>query len=236
MNNSGKIEMVSLGSGDPDNITIKALSALQDADVILNLGKSATSIVSRLRGGEELIKKSEQILVPMCRNREEALALYSDIAAKAFHLICAGKKVAMTTIGDAGTYSSVSYIYVLLSSLGVRIQINPGVPYYIATAAASCAYLTQQDEAMLILSEVKGVEQLSTAILKEKKVVVVMKLSSNEKIVKEFLEQAPKCHFIYSEYLGDPEKEVVFDGDLRRLLSRPFPYFSTIIINPPLNL
>ena len=106
----------------------------------------------------------------------------------------------------------------------------PGIPYYIAAAAAFGQGLVRQDESLLVLSKVSRESQLREA-LAQGHTVVVMKLSRCADIVREVIAEGD-YPFIYVEHLGNPALELL-SSDLETLLTRqPIPYFSLIIIRP----
>lgn len=222
------VQIVSLGSGNPDNITVRALNILHNADVILNPGKSATSIVAKLVDGARLLEKSKELSVPMSKDRSLVSLRYKEIAQDIARLYKDGKKVALTTIGDASTYSSSTYVCEELAELRVDFEISPGVPYYTAAAAESFTPLTKLEQPLLILAKVESKKELETA-LQQGKNVVIMKLSNNEEIIKEVLREGAYS-FTYCERLGMSEDELIIKDNLDQLMQRSFPYFSLIII------
>ena len=112
---SKKLYMVSLGSGDPDLLTIKGLKALKEVDVICvptksqdnSFKKSLTyKIVKKLFDEYEFEKPLVAVYSPM-RFDPEDWKSEANIILKAFET---HKKVAFVTLGDSAIYSSVYYI------------------------------------------------------------------------------------------------------------------------------
>lgn len=232
MSNLSPIEIVSLGSGQPEHITLRAYSSLLAADTIINPGKAAAEIVGRLPEGTALLSKSRQLDLPMRYDRSETLQAYRKVAEELSTLRSAGKRVALTTIGDTGTYSTAQYVCDELTQMGIPFNLSPGIPYYVSVAAQAGSYLMRQEEPLTVLSHQATAQDLAT-LLTQGHTVVVMKLSAVASEVKELLASHDDYSFVYAEHLGSPSLEWI-SSDYRAIADRPFPYFSLIIIRPHL--
>jgi len=107
--------MVSLGPGDPELITIKALKALQDSDAICiptksidnSFDKSLThSIVSELMRLYDFKKPLIPIYTPM-QFRQEDWQRQVDLIYSGFEKY---ERLSFVTLGDSAVYSTVYYI------------------------------------------------------------------------------------------------------------------------------
>ena len=105
----GKIVGVSLGPGEPELITLKALKALQGADIIYCPGTQTKS-----RSGDILqalpvdMERVRLFHVPMSKDRTFANQAYDALCTEIASLVATGKNVAITAEGDSGFYSSVN--------------------------------------------------------------------------------------------------------------------------------
>ena len=109
---TGNISGVSLGPGEPELITLKALKALQEADVIYCPGTQAKSRARDIL--EALPIKMDRVRlfhVPMSKDRTLANQAYDVICTEIADLVATGKNVAITAEGDSGFYSSVNYMF-----------------------------------------------------------------------------------------------------------------------------
>lgn len=124
-----KVYIVGAGPGDPDLITVKGLSILQNADVILY----TDSLVS-----EEL----------MARARPEAAVLKSSgmnlqqIVDLMVTHVRQGKSVARVHTGDPAVYGAIFEQMALLKKENIEVEIIPGVSSVFAAAAVLGAELT----------------------------------------------------------------------------------------------
>ena len=222
------IAIVSLGSATPEDISMHAYGKLQTADEIYCLGEAAHRIVAALPEGARLAQRCQILEIPMSSDRTEAIRYYEQLATRLLDQQGRGLACSIVTIGDAGTYATVQYLADLLRQAGAEMEVVPGIPYYIAAAAAVGEGLVRQDESLLVLSKVASESQLREA-LTQGHTVVVMKLSRCADIVREVIAEDHN-DFIYAEHLGNPALELL-TSDRKTLLTRqPIPYFSLIII------
>ncbi len=224
------IAIVSLGSATPEDISMHAYGKLQTADEIYCLGEAAHRIVAALPEGARLAQRCQILEIPMSSDRTEAIRYYEQLATRLLDQQGRGLACSVVTIGDAGTYATVQYLADLLRQARAEVEVVPGIPYYIAAAAAVGKGLVRQDESLLVLSKVASESQLREA-LTQGHTVVVMKLSRCADIVREVIAEDHN-DFIYAEHLGNPALELL-TSDRETLLTRqPIPYFSLIIIRP----
>ena len=224
------IAIVSLGAATPEDISMRAYGKLQTADEIYCLGEAAHRIVAALPEGTALAQRCQILEIPMSSDRTEASRYYEQLATRLMEQQGRGLACSVVTIGDAGTYATVQYLADFLRQADAEIEVVPGIPYYIAAAAAFGQGLVRQDESLLVLSKVASESQLREA-LAQGHTVVVMKLSRCADIVRKVIAE-DGYDFIYAEHLGNPALELL-TSDRERLLARqPIPYFSLIIIRP----
>ena len=125
---------VGCGPGDPDLLTVKAVKAIQNADIIMcptsKEGKPsiAFSVISSI-----LDKTKNQEIVnlvfPMTKDKETLESTWeknSKILAKG---VLAGKNVVYITIGDPYLYSTWIYLHREISKNypGIKITVIPGI-------------------------------------------------------------------------------------------------------------
>ena len=102
MENTGKIFGISLGPGDPELITLKALKALNAVDVIFcpgtksGEGRMKSRALDILRQLEVDETKIRLFQVPMSRDRQEALCAYDRVCGEVLELVRSGKSVGIT--------------------------------------------------------------------------------------------------------------------------------------------
>lgn len=223
------VQLVSLGTGDPELLTLKALKALQAADCIFcpetNTGGSRSAdIIMQLNIPSDTIRCYQ---LPMSKQREMALAAYDDVASRAALLQGEGQKVCIVAEGDAGLYSSVHYALERLQVMRIPVEQIAGIPAFIAAGAHDCLHIAKQEERLTIIPGTATEKDLER-LIGDGSTVVIMKLSQCAAAVKNFIRQRPNHQYNYYECLGTP-KEVCLD-DVAQITIRQFPYFSMLIV------
>ena len=223
------IIFLSLGPGDPDLLTVKAVKTLKAADVIM-----VPATGSRSRAADiirEWCDKSRLTVyeLPMLKDRQAVSAVYDRIYADCVSLYHKGRRVVVAVEGDVSIYASIHYVMDRLQAAGIPTEQSPGIPSFIAAAAEAGLSLVSQQQQLTILpgdADAKMLHQL----LSSNHVVVVMKLSQCQEAVKDFLRRNPQTTCHYFENVGTPEAYHTTLSD--EILSRHIPYFSLCIIYP----
>lgn len=229
------ILFVSLGSGDPDLITLKALKALQNADVILcpcttsKEGKVTSRSQDIMLELDILTSKIKLFNVSMRKERSQVMKEYQDAANQAYQLHNEGLAVAIVAEGDSGFYSSSQYINENLQALNVPTKRIEGVPAFISCGALANIHIVKQEEQLLVIPGETTAEELNMHIQSGKS-IVIMKPSQCQGIIKNVASSSDNNIDIhYFENVGVVEKEF-YTQNKDEILNRKFPYFSLLII------
>ncbi len=125
--NNGKILLVGFGPGSEAHMSVRALEAIEEAEVVIGFS-TYIKLVQRLLEGKKVIQKGMTEEIDRC--------------IEAYDQAKQGKKVAMVSSGDIGVYGMAGPTYeVLLKSgwkpgCGIEVEVIPG-----STALSSCASL-----------------------------------------------------------------------------------------------
>ena len=228
------VTFLSLGPGDPELLTLKALKTLKDADVVMvpatrnneGIMKSrATDIISEWRIENRLMVYE----LPMLKDRQAVSLVYDRIFADCVRLFEEGRRVVVAVEGDVSIYASIHYVMERLEKAGIPVEQSAGIPSFIAAAASAGLSLVSQLQRLTILPGDADAEMLHQ-LLSSNHVVVVMKLSQCQEAVKDFLRRNPQTTCHYFENVGTPEAYHTTLCD--EIQSRHIPYFSLCIIYP----
>ncbi|MBO8171526.1 MAG: precorrin-4 C(11)-methyltransferase [Bacillaceae bacterium] len=139
-----KVYIIGAGPGDPDLITVKGLTLLQEADTVLYTDSLVNdALIARARPGAEILKSSGMDLQEMVSIMAERVK--------------AGKKVVRIHTGDPSVFGAVMEQIALLKKEGISCEVVPGVSSVFAAAAAIGAELTVPDLTQtLILTRAEG--------------------------------------------------------------------------------
>ena len=148
----GKLYGIGAGPGDPELLTLKAVSTLQKCGVIAlpktgSHERAAYSIVEKYLDGKEelecLFSMSEDLTV-----REKAR---QEAAERIIRYLEEGRDVAFVTLGDPATYSTYMYVHKIVVGAGFRAEIVPGVTSFSAAAASLGIALCEGEEILTIV-------------------------------------------------------------------------------------
>ena len=153
----GTLFGVSVGPGDPELMTLKAVHAIEQADVIAvpNIGhkrQTAYAIAEQYVAGKELLDCS----TPMTRDAQVRQAAYAENARKICEHLAAGRNVAYLCLGDIGVYASFAPVNEQVRAAGFDVCIIPGVTSFSASAARLGMVLCEGSERLLISPVMSG--------------------------------------------------------------------------------
>lgn len=125
---------IGVGPGDPDLLTVKAVRAIKDADVIMcpasreDRPSIALSIVSGLidrSRGQEIVK----LVFPMTKDRDVLESAWKKNAQIMAGKVLSGKNVVYLTVGDPYLYSTWIYMHrdIEENHPEIRQRVIPGI-------------------------------------------------------------------------------------------------------------
>lgn len=157
MSERGQLFLVSLGVGDPDNLTVKARDLLLKADVLLG-SESDREPFQEIFQQRPIHAAGHGLFTPMFRRHateEEAQAVEAEVRALVRNSIQAGKTVAVLSYGDPTLYGPrVGYLHEFHDLDPIVI---PGISAFnAANAALACAITNGEGNQSVVLSLAKN--------------------------------------------------------------------------------
>ena len=149
----GVLYGVSVGPGDPELLTQKALRVVGQCPVIAapqTLGGEMMALDILRQALPVEGKTILPLTFTMAREesvREEAHAL---AAALLIEQLQSGRDVAMLNLGDVSIYSTFGHLMGRIQKAGYRTEMIPGVPSFCAVAARLGVLLAEQETAISI--------------------------------------------------------------------------------------
>jgi precorrin-2/cobalt-factor-2 C20-methyltransferase len=167
---------VGVGPGDPGLVTLKAVAALEAADVIL---------VPATEASGEAAGHAEQVVLAACpsakvrlrrvpfsmaqRNgigikRRQSWKASAEAAEQAF--TAGATTVAFATVGDPSVYSTFSYLAAQVKAVvpGLTVKVVPGITAMQALAAASLTPLVEGQESLTLVPVTAGMDAVRIAL------------------------------------------------------------------------
>ena len=148
---AGTLYGVSVGPGDPELMTVKAVRVIREADIVAvpdagrGIGAAQAIAAAHLEGKEIL-----PCPMPMTRDAAIIKETHRAVADTLCKLLDQGKSVAYLCLGDVSIYSSYGYLHQLVRDRGYHTEVIPGVTSVSAAAACLGTILCEGDDRLVI--------------------------------------------------------------------------------------
>lgn len=144
----GVLYGVSVGPGDPELMTLKAVRCLEKCPVIA-APQTAGGRMLALDIARGAVGLDGKTILPlrfaMSRDPEVLRASHEEAARAVKEYLDAGQDVAMLNLGDVSVYATFGYLQEILEVEGYKTVRIPGVPSFCAAAARLGRSLTEMD-------------------------------------------------------------------------------------------
>ena len=166
----GRVTLVGAGPGDPDLLTVKALRALQDADIVFHDELVSPEILDRARRDAARIPVGRRVGKPGIG--QHAINALMIRAAKS------GQRVVRLKGGDPFVFGRGGEEVEALRKAGVAYSVIPGITAALAAGAQFEVPLTFRNEALritfLTAHQAKDAEAVDWSVLTDQKMTVVV--------------------------------------------------------------
>lgn len=203
----GKLIGIGVGPGDKELITLKALKAIENADVIIAPTAMEKGVSIALETVKEYIKPNTEVIIkhfPMGKDdrEEKSYEAYKTVE----ELVETKKTVVFLTIGDPYVYSTYIHMLTHMEKRGFEVETIPGITSFCAAASIIDRPLVIGNEPLLIIpaNRVKDI--------RDEKYVVIMKLYKEEENVINFLEEKG-FDYVYVSRAGREGQRVLKNKD-----------------------
>ncbi len=224
---------IGIGPGDPQLMTLKALNALKEADVIFapRSGEDTTSCARAIIS--KVLKKRKKIVelkFPMTRDKGVLTAYWQKAASKIATALKNGGNAAFVTIGDPLIYSTYIYLLDILRKQfpDIKTVTIPGISAFNAASSRLQIPLVCGNETMAVLPVANNLNKVRK-FLKEFDTVVLMKIGSSlNKLIPILKEMKLIKNSILISRVGYPDETII--RDLATMKDMKPGYMSVIII------
>lgn len=162
----GTLHGVSVGPGDPELMTLKAVRCIEQCPV-LAAPQTAAGRMLALDIAKGAVDVSGKIILPlnfaMSRDSEVLKASHAAAADAVRAHMDAGRDVALLNLGDVSIYATYGYLEEILTARGYAAVRIAGVPSFCAAAARLGQSLTGGMEQPLTIAPGCHVEQVLAA-------------------------------------------------------------------------
>lgn len=162
----GTLHGVSVGPGDPELMTLKAVRCMEQCPV-LAAPQTAAGRMLALDIAKGAVDVSGKIILPlhfaMSRDPEVLKASHAAAADAVRAHLDAGRDVALLNLGDVSVYATYGYLEEILTAQGYAAVRIAGVPSFCAAAARLGQSLTGGMEQPLTIAPGRHLEQVLAA-------------------------------------------------------------------------
>lgn len=169
---------IGVGPGDPDLLTVKAVTAIQNADIIMcpaskedrpSIALSVVSSIIDKSKNQEIVK----LIFPMTKDKDVLEATWKKNAKIMVEKVLLGKNVVYLTVGDPYLYSTWIYMHKDLEENypDMKISVIPGIVSIFTFAAKVGISIAEGAEKVAIipscydLSSVKEIAKYSETMV-----------------------------------------------------------------------
>lgn len=233
---SGRLIGVGTGPGDPELLTIKAVRAIEGADVIAYFAKQGRSgngkaiVEHLLKPDIELLPLYYPVTTELDKDDPLYLSRITDFYNRSADAVArqleAGRTVAVLSEGDPLFYGSYMHLHVRLSQR-YPTEVIPGVSAMSGCWSLAGMPIVQGDDVLSVLPGTMGEQEL-TRRLADTEAAVIMKVGRNLPKIRRALEAAGR--------LGDAlyvERGTMANAAMVKLAERgegDAPYFSLVLV------
>lgn len=232
---------VGVGPGDPELVTLKALRALRDADVILVPATERSSAKGPGRAEQivlevapEAAERIQRVPFSMAERRgvgPKRSGSWQASAQAAVEAFAAGSRlVVLATVGDPSVYSTFSYLRGKVAETlpDIGFAVIPGITAMQAISAASDLPLVEGREVLALVPATVGPERLD-AVLDVADSVTIYKGGRTLPQVVAQLNAHDRTAVVGTD-VSLPSETIVATDELSE--DETLPYFSTILSVP----
>ncbi|MGH1369660.1 MAG: precorrin-2 C(20)-methyltransferase [Maritimibacter sp.] len=225
---TGTLIGVGLGPGDPDLMTRKAITSIQNAEVIAYPALPNTPSFARSIAGNDIPAGCDEIIieVPMTPARAPAQAAYDIGAKRIAAALDADKNVVVLCEGDPLFYGSFMYLNARLAPR-YDVEIIPGVTSVTAAAARARTPLSARNEVLTVIPGPLD-DDAMFARIEEADSIAIMKVGRHLPRIRAVLD-----HLNLTERATYIERATLTQERILPLKDAPksAPYFSMILVS-----
>ncbi|WP_314597296.1 precorrin-2 C(20)-methyltransferase [uncultured Selenomonas sp.] len=221
---------IGVGPGDPELLTVKAIRAMEKADVLIAPKTEKKDGSVALSIARPYLKKDIEIVYqvfPMVANFAESTKAWEENKAEILALLEAGKNVAFLTLGDPMFYSTYIYVYRLLEHEAVTIETIPGIPAFCAIGSKLGYPIVEGNDILSIIPATASLEKIAK-ILPVTDNAVLMKVYKNFPEIADMLSESGLAKdAVMVSRCGLPDEERIDDIEAQK--DKKVNYLSTIL-------
>ncbi|WP_435268389.1 precorrin-2 C(20)-methyltransferase [Shinella sp. BE166] len=233
---TGRLFGVGTGPGDPELLTLKAVRAIGEADVLAYFAKAGRTgngraiVEGLLKPGMVELPLYYPVTTEIHKDHDDyksqITAFYDASAAAVAEHLAAGRTVAILSEGDPMFYGSYMHLHVRLADR-FPTEVIPGITAMSGCWSLSGLPIVQGDDVLSVLPGTMGEEELSRRLV-DTEAAVIMKVGRNLPKIRRALSNAGRLgEAVYVERGTTPVGKSM---RLSEKLDDVAPYFSLVLV------
>lgn len=223
-----KFYSVGVGAGDGSYITLGALRALEQADIIAvpvkKYGEKSTALEIIRKEFDTDKKEISELEFRMSGDTKIRENSRRNSAEKIISALKDGKDVAMVTLGDVSVYSTCTYVHNAVKNAGFELEIVPGITSFCAAADKAQVSLCEGKNRLRLFPRINQIYLKN--ILPDFDTVVIMKSGNDTDVIYDILKKyGLENNAIVSSCIG-MENEII--EKIQK--GKSYGYFTTVIV------
>lgn len=222
---------IGVGPGDPELLTVKAVRAIEKADVIIAPKTEKKDGSVALAIAKPYLKSDIEIVYqvfPMIKHfKENESGAWDKNKDEILALLEQGKNVVFLTLGDPMFYSTYIYVFRLLKDAGANIETIPGVPAFCAIASLLDRPIVEGDDILTIIPATASDDAIGKALAASRS-VVMMKVYKNFNSIVDLLDANGMADDAVLVSRAGLDDEVIIK-DIKSAKGQELNYLSTIL-------
>lgn len=236
---SGRLVGVGVGPGDPELLTLRAIRALQGADVVAHFAKAGHPshayasaqqfLPSHALDCPLLYPVTTELPADSAEYRSKIDGFFDQSAMRLAEHLDEGRVVAVLSEGDPLFFGSYMHVHMRLR-MRYPIEVIPGVSAMSAAWSAAGIAMVRGDQALTIIPGTIPEDALAER-LRRREATVIMKVGRNLGKIRRALTASERLsEAIYVERVSMAEQSIA------RLADKPddhAPYFAMVLVSAP---
>ena len=226
-----RLIIAGVGPGDPDLITLKALNAARDSDVIIvprshdnNQGIAEKIILVHIPNAKII-----RLLFPMTRDTDKRDKIILEQLLSVESELRRVQKIFFPVIGDSMLYSTGAYLIDAFTKIfpDVEASFIPGISAHSLAASYAQKFLAMSDEIISIIPGTAEIDKITNA-LNSSRAIAIYKPNALKNLRELVNDSGPYDKIFRVDFAGIPDKERIITG--QQALENVNEYLSIILL------
>ena len=221
---------IGVGPGDPELLTVKAIKAIKNVDVLIAPKTEKKDDSIALSIAKPYLKPDVKIIYqvfPMVKDFAESPKNFIDNKNEILSLLRKGKNVAFLTLGDPMFYSTYIYIFRLIENEDINIETIPGVPSFLAIASYIGKPLVFGNDILTIIPATADINKVNETLDKSDATVMMKVYKNFDNIVETLKDHKMLEQAVLVSRCGLSDEKII--SNISDYKNEKLNYLSTII-------